>query len=278
MTKVLTSLKDIAPLYDALVFDQWGVLHNGTSPYASAVAAISALGDGPYKLGVLSNSGKRAAPNATRIAQMGFDISLFDYVMTSGEALWQDLRQGVIAQRRFFPIERHKGDALIWADGLDIQITDDPEEAQAVLLMGLPDGAQMSDYAHQLQTWIQRKLPVYCSNPDRRSPRAQGDVISPGALAYAYRDIGGEVSFYGKPHLPIFRSIEAAMGKGRFLMVGDSLEHDIAGAQKAGWDSVLIEGGLYRDAFAADPSDATLHRLLTKNACQQPTYRMKEIR
>lgn len=269
---------DIASRYDAIVFDQWGVLHNGTSAYAGAVVAINALGAAAPKLGVLSNSGKRAAPNADRIAAMGFDVAHFDHVMTSGEALWQDIAQGVIPQKRFFPIERSQGDAVAWADGLDIDITQDLRKAQAILLMGLPDGIEISDYLAPLKEWITRKLPVFCSNPDRQSPRAGGSVISPGALAFAYRDVGGDVAFYGKPHHPIYRAMETAMGRGRYLMVGDSLEHDIAGANTAGWDSLLIEGGLYADAFAADPGDATLEKLVTAQGCKPPTFRMKEVR
>lgn len=269
---------DIASLYDAIVFDQWGVLHDGTSAYNGAVAAINALAAAAPKLGVLSNSGKRAAPNADRIAAMGFDVDQFDHVMTSGEALWQDVEQGVIPHRRFFPIERSEGDALAWADGLDIEITQDVRKAQAILLMGLPDGTEMSGYVAPLKGWFTRKLPVFCSNPDRKSPRAGGSVISPGALAFAYLDVGGEVAFYGKPHRPIFDAMETAMGAGRYLMVGDSLEHDIAGAHTAGWDSLLIEGGLYADAFAADPSDATLDQLVATLGCKLPTFRMKDVR
>lgn len=278
MTKILENIIDIAPQYDAIVFDQWGVLHNGTSAYVGAVAAINALGTAAPKLGVLSNSGKRAAPNADRIAAMGFDVDHFDQVMTSGEALWQDIEQGVIPQKRFFPIEGRQGDAVAWADGLDIDITQDVRKAQAILLMGLPDGVTMPDYLAPLKGWLSRKLPVFCSNPDRQSPRAGGSVISPGALAFAYRDVGGDVAFYGKPHRPIFRAMETAMGQGRYLMVGDSLEHDIAGAQGAGWDSLLIEGGLYADTFAADPSDVTLDQLVATQGCKPPTFRLKEVR
>jgi ribonucleotide monophosphatase NagD (HAD superfamily) len=72
--------------------------------------------------------------------------------------------------------------------------------------------------------------------------------------------------------------METAMGAGRYLMVGDSLEHDIAGAHTAGWDSLLIEGGLYADAFAADPNDATLNRLVATQGCKPPTFRMKDVR
>ena len=32
-------------------------------------------------------------------------------------------------------------------------------------------------------------------------------------------------------------------------MVGDSIEHDIAGAKNIGWDSLLMTGGLYAKMF-----------------------------
>lgn len=277
MTEVIGNIQTIAPQYDAIVFDQWGVLHNGSSAYASAIEAINQLGQATPKLGVLSNSGKRAVVNADRISDMGFDVSRFDTVMTSGEALWQDVSNRVIAQTRFFPIEGKTGDAENWAAGLNIDIIRDVRKADAILLMGLREDVALKDFVSRIECWLTRKLPVYCSNPDRQSPRADGSVVSPGALAFAYRDLGGKVTFYGKPHHPIFKTIESAMGPGRYLMVGDSLEHDIAGAHTAGWDSLLIQGGLYTEAFATDDNDATLARLVAAQNCQPPTYRMKEL-
>lgn len=278
MTQVIETLQDIASDYDAIVFDQWGVLHNGTSAYAGAVAAIAALADAKPRIGVLSNSGKRAAPNLARIAQMGFAPSAFDHVMTSGEALWRDMADGVIAERCFYPVERSAGDAAAWAQGLDITLTQDASDADAILLMGLPDGATLEGWSEHLGRWLERDLPVYCSNPDRKSPRAAGLVISPGALAFDYADRGGNSVFYGKPHLPIFRALEGVFGTGRILMVGDSLEHDIAGAQTAGWDSLLVEGGLYADAFRDADGPAALDRLVTAQGIAPPTYRIKEVR
>ncbi len=282
MTQVIHSIKDVAAKYDVIVFDQWGVLHDGTSAYPDAVQTISGLGAAGKRLGILSNSGKRAAPNAQRIAGVGFDMSAFTHVMTSGEALWLDIARGAISARAFHPIERAPGDAAAWADGLPITITAE-EDAEAILLMGLPDGSEMPGFAAALARWMARGLPIYCSNPDRKSPRAGGGlVISPGALAFAYQEMGGRVVFYGKPHVPIFRSIEVAMELppqiARYLMVGDSLEHDIAGAQTAGWDSLLIQGGLYADAFAQGEGDATLARLVAAQSCRPPTFRMKDLR
>ena len=278
MTRRLDSLQEIAGLYDAIVFDQWGVLHNGSTAYPGAVACLERLSKAGHRLAVLSNSGKRAAPNADRIAGMGFAPTLFDQVMTSGEALWRDMAENRVAEKRFWPVQRAAGDAAAWAAGLDIELVADPDEADAVLLMGLPDGSVLADWSDPLDRALMRNLPLYCSNPDRASPRANGLVISPGTLAFAYRDSGGDVTFYGKPHLPIFEALQAALAAERLLMVGDSPEQDIAGAQAAGWDSLLIEDGLLADVFAKGDTDAALIRLAAKHGCKPPTYSMGQLR
>ncbi|MEM6728930.1 MAG: TIGR01459 family HAD-type hydrolase [Pseudomonadota bacterium] len=270
MTQRIDRLAEIASAYDAVVFDQWGVLHNGTEAYAGALACLEDL---KVPAAVLSNSGKRAAPNAHRIAAMGF-ARPFHTVMTSGEALWRDMHEGAISLRAFHAIERAPGDAQAWADGLNITLTP-LEAADALLLMGLPDQSTLADWEPVLADALARRLPLYCSNPDRASPRHGGLVMSPGALAFEYRERGGDVIFYGKPHRPIFDSLSRALGTTRLLMVGDSLEHDIAGAAEAGWDSVLVGGGLYAESFCAEPWQEALARL---KPTAPPTYFIGELR
>tara|TARA_B100000780_G_scaffold14332_2_gene9634 strand:- start:7414 stop:8247 length:834 start_codon:yes stop_codon:yes gene_type:complete len=276
VTQRIDTLADVAQDYDAIVFDQWGVLHNGTAPYSRAIECLTGLANAGLPLAVLSNSGKRAGPNALRIADMGFAPSLFTQIMTSGEALWRDIHAGKLLQRRFFCIERSAGDACAWAEGLPVEFTD-LENADAVLLMGLPDKARLADWGTPLAAALDADLPIYCSNPDRQSPRADGLVISPGALAYAYVDMGGHVSFYGKPHPGIFDALASSLGVARILMVGDSLEHDIAGAQSAGWDNVLVQGGLYANDFAQADHDSVLANLVAAKACRPPTYSIEVL-
>lgn len=280
-TKVVTQqidrLAEVASRYDAIVLDQWGVLHDGSTPYPNAVSCLTDLAQSGTRFAVLSNSGKRAAPNLDRIAQMGFATHLFEQVMTSGEALWRDVDAGRLPAKRLYPIERARGDAAAWAEGLSVTFTDHLADADATLLMGLPDGNTLSDWQDTLAQAHARNLPIYCSNPDRASPRADRLVISPGALAFAYLDLGGDVQFYGKPHTPIFTAVQRALGTANLLMVGDSLEHDIAGAQAAGWDSLLVRGGLYASDFASGDTASTLARLVAAKGCRPPTYMIGDL-
>ena len=243
----------VADRYDAIVFDQFGVLHNGSTPYPFAVQAITNLQQLACKMAELSNSGTSGAQTLERIASMGFPASAFGAVMTSGEALRLDVAQGKLRHlRRLFAITAAPGDAAAWAGDLPLSFTDDVAQADAVLLMGLPDADGHPAERAVLETARAAGKLLICSNPDRKAPRADGRLVeSPGALAHEYADAGGDVHFYGKPHRPVFDALWARLGDmdpKRILMVGDSPEHDITGAQTVGWDTLFINGGIHAGA------------------------------
>lgn len=284
MTRLLDSISQIAHQFDAIVLDQWGVLHDGTTPYDGAIDALQGLASRGSRLAVLSNSGKRAALNAQRIASKGFAEGLFACVMTSGEALWQDVASGKLTGRRAYVVSAHQTDAAQWAAGLDLGFVTDLAQADFVLIMGLPEGdAALGDAALRAlrDAILARNIPTYCSNPDRASPRAGGRlVVSPGALAHDIADAGGEVVFYGKPYAPVFRSVETALGvpPGRCLMVGDSLEHDIAGAAQAGWQTLFIRGGIHARIFASPDVRPALTALVACKNTSIPDFSLHSLR
>lgn len=277
MTRFIDTLAEIAGEYDALVLDQWGVLHDGTAPYPGAINALTTLHSAGARLAVLSNSGKRADLNAARIASKGFPDALFEVVMTSGEALYRDLASDVVPERRLFPIEGAAGDAAHWASGQSDRLVSSIDNADAVLLMGLPDSDDHTGPKHLLDVALARNLPLYCSNPDRKSPRGGGYVTSPGALAHDYADAGGHVRFYGKPHRPVYDALVTALGSDKLLMIGDSLEHDITGANAAGWDSLFVRGGIHAPDFADADLPSTLANLVATETAAAPTYSIEVL-
>ena len=281
MTRLLDSISQIADQFDTIVLDQWGVLHDGTTPYDGAIDALQGLVSQGARLAVLSNSGKRSDLNAHRIATKGFSQDLFGCVMTSGEALWLDAAAGKLPGRRAYVVSAN---AEQWADCLDLLFVTDLAQADFVLIMGLPEGdaAPTPKALRDLRGAIlARNIPTYCSNPDRASPRAGGRLVaSPGALAHDIADSGGAVTFYGKPHAPVFRAVEAAMNvtPNRCLMVGDSLEHDIAGAAIAGWQTLFIRGGIHAGVFQSNDLETTLNELVTSKCTVTPNFSLQSLR
>jgi HAD superfamily hydrolase (TIGR01459 family) len=279
MTKIINSISEIVHEYDAIVFDQWGVLHDGKVSFEGAIECLKGLKKSNVKLAVLSNSGKRSQPNEERITKMGFSNTLFEVIMTSGEALWTDISSNTINEKKFFPIERNSGDAKLWAESLDIILENSIHSAQAILLMGLPDGDDLINWIDILEIALDLKLPLYCSNPDLLSPRPGGKLITAaGVLAHHYQDCGGEVVFYGKPHEEIFKKLQNILNSKRILMVGDSLDHDILGGFAAGWDTLLVKCGILASEFANNNDAVILEKIINQKKCKPPTYLIERVK
>ena len=289
MTLLLNRLEEVLDTFDIAVLDQWGVLHNGSQPYPHAGDAMRMLKAAGKEIVVLSNSGKRADLNLLRLQKTGLPVETVSKVITSGETLWEDvneerLKVGGKTPRKIFPVSGQKNDPVQWADNSDkIEITFELDKTvDAIMLMGLQDSTAPDAFDVVFKEAREFQTPLICSNPDKTSPRAGGLVISPGALAERYVDMGGEVIWYGKPHLPVFRAVARrfpGLPVDRFLMVGDSLEHDIAGAQKAGMPSVFVRAGIHADDFRGTKSAAELlqvtDRLVARHGLSAPTYSLE---
>ncbi len=285
---LINTLEEVLQSFDIVVLDQWGVLHNGSTCYASARDAMQLLHARGKEICILSNSGKRADLNLARIGKMGLPIETISQVVTSGEALWQDIQESRLRiagqiPKRLYPICGHPEDPLVWATGSRVEIADRiTPSVDAILLMGLADDTAESAYDAPFREALTLKIPLICSNPDKTSPRADRFVMSPGALADRYEAMGGDVIWYGKPHTPIFEAVmryRPDLAPDRFLVVGDSLEHDIAGGQNVGFKTALVRGGIHTNDFTngadKDQITATVRSLAKQHRIQAPDFSLK---
>ena len=73
-----------------------------------------------------------------------------------------------------------------------------------------------------------------------------------GTIADLYDHMGGKVVILGKPSIEIYeetcKKIEE-LDKSKIVAIGDSLDHDILGANNFNIDSVLISTGINKDLF-----------------------------
>ena len=70
-----------------------------------------------------------------------------------------------------------------------------------------------------------------------------------GTIAEMYKKMGGKVIMQGKPEIDIYiettKSIN--LNKIRTLAIGDSLFHDIKGANNFEIDSILVQSGIHKN-------------------------------
>jgi HAD superfamily hydrolase (TIGR01459 family) len=254
-----SGLADIASRYRGFVVDQWGVLHDGARPYADALDCLARLREAGKQVVLLSNSGKRTAINRARLVEIGIAESLYDEVVTSGEATWQALAE------RKDPFYAGLGDrCILWSrygdrsvvEGLPLKVVERVEDADFLLLGGLEDAARLEDFGAALEAAAARGLPMVCANPDIVAVQPNGGFgMAPGAVAHHYEQLGGQVGYVGKPHRPIYEACLDALGDpphAEILAIGDSMAHDVAGGAAMELDTALVMAGIHGRLF--DPA------------------------
>ncbi len=255
-------LSEIAGVFDALLVDVWGVLHNGREVFGPALEACRRFRAERGPVALISNAPVPAEQVESVFDRLGAPRDFYDGVVTSGDATRSEL-----ARRAPGPAFKLGPD---WDDRLyaGLRLNFAPlEEAAFISCTGLFDAANetASDYAELLETARARDLEMVCANPD--IVVRVGDRLVPcsGALAEAYAALGGRVIYSGKPHPPIYRLGYAVLDavarrpieRGRVLAIGDGPKTDIAGAMSEGVAALFIAAGVNdADALRADPEAA----------------------
>ncbi|HMR30442.1 MAG TPA: TIGR01459 family HAD-type hydrolase [Geminicoccaceae bacterium] len=263
MPQILERFAPLAERYDAFILDQWGVLHDGIRPYPGVLDTLERLHRAGRKIVLLSNSGRRADFSARQLAQRGFDLAQFSAVVTSGETGWLGFRDRAESPFTGFGtrclLVTRDGDRTV-AEGVGLDLVDDIEDAEFVYLSGVePPPVVAGDYFPMLDKALALGLPILCTNPDLVAVSGTDLALAPGTLAERYRAAGGEVAYVGKPHAPVYRACRAVLPgieASAIVCVGDSIAHDIKGANDAGLASAFVTNGIHAAEFAADAGDA----------------------
>jgi HAD superfamily hydrolase (TIGR01459 family) len=254
--KPLSGISELAARFDYFVLDQFGVLHDGAAPYPGAVEALSRLKAADKKSLLLSNSGKRSAPNEARLVRLGFKPGSWDHFLSSGEVAWRmladELRSG--AHARCLLVARDGDRSAI--EGLPLTVTDSGADADIVLLSGSEgDRYDLDHYRRLLEPAAARGVRCLCTNPDKVMLTSVGPRFGAGRIAELYEELGGAVEWIGKPFPRIYEAALELLGNpapDRVVCVGDSIEHDIAGGGAAGLNTALVATGILETSTATE--------------------------
>ncbi|MDO9414621.1 TIGR01459 family HAD-type hydrolase [Pararhizobium sp.] len=263
----ISGLSELAGQFDAFLIDQFGVLRDGRGPYPQAAETLVALKAAGARIIILSNSGKRSAENDKRLAKLGFDPESWDWFLTSGEVAWQLLAAEAKTGHAAGPGTTAKRCLLLSRDGdtspldgLDLVRTESGDDADVVLIAASEgDVFDLAHYEALLAPAARRGVPCLCTNPDKIMLTGEGTAFGAGKIAELYQSLGGTVRWIGKPFPDIYSAALDFLkhpDPARVCCIGDSIEHDIAGAAGAGLKSVLVKTGILAGA-----PEAALQRL-----------------
>jgi HAD superfamily hydrolase (TIGR01459 family) len=250
----IEKLRDVVAGVEVVLSDIWGVVHNGLVAFPEACDALHTFRKQGGTVILITNAPRPADSVQRQLRKLGVEDGSYDAIVSSG-----DLTRHFVAGhpgRKMFWIGPERDNSI--HRGLD-PVLAPLEQADYIVCTGLFDDETESaeDYRAMMLQARDRKLTLICANPDIVVERGDRLIYCAGAIAELYRELGGEVIFYGKPHRPIYeRAMELAakchhhpISLDRVLAIGDSVRTDVAGAHGFGIDCLFVTRGIHAEDF-----------------------------
>jgi HAD superfamily hydrolase (TIGR01459 family) len=281
---VIDRLSTLAPAYDVVLSDVWGVVHNGITAYPEACAALKRFRGRGGTVILVSNSPRPGIPVRLQLDGFGVIREAYDDIVTSG-----DVTRALLTERpgaKVFHVGPQR-DLPIF-DGLDIRFTA-LEAADCVVCSGLFDDTSETPerYRELLMKIRARGLLMICGNPDVVVERGDRLVYCAGAVADLYATLGGEVIYAGKPHRPIYTEALRMAAKlrgstpplARVLAIGDSVRTDLAGAAALPVDCLFVTAGIHAEELGErhDPDLGALAQMFAQAGIRPKAVTMRLV-
>ena len=250
---------------EVILSDLDGVIYQGPRPIDHAVDSLIATG---VPLAYLTNNASRTPQQvADQLAGFGLPATP-DRVVTSPQAAVRVLA-GMIEPGSLVLVVGGEG-LTSELENAGYRITRQADDTPVAVVQGFAPDVGWRDLA-QAAFALQRDESVVwlATNTDWSIPVEGGVAPGNGALVSAvHLAVGRLATFAGKPETPMFElALERYAPSGKALMIGDRLDTDVLGANRAGIASGLVLTGIDtpKELFATDPTGA-------------PTYVFEDLR
>ena len=231
-----------------LLLDIDGVMVTSWKALPGAVEAVATLADRGFPRMFLTNTtSKSRGEIAAALARCGFDVAP-EEILTAAKLTAEYLAQHYPGKRVWVLNE-----GAIAEDMAGVDLTDDPAQAQVVVLGGA--GPVFSHQAlSQVLGLLLRGVPVIAMHRSMIWSTAQGLSIDTGVYLEGLEKAAGvKIRAIGKPSPLGFRAAVDVMNlePTQVVMVGDDMHNDVLGAQASALIGVLVRTGKFRDEALA---------------------------
>lgn len=235
---------------DVVFFDLDGVVYVGPSavPYAGEVIAeLNARGI--RSCFVTNNASRTPAEVARHLAELGVPATEAD-VVTGSQAGAAIMDQFLTPGSRVLAIGG-PGVAAALAERGYIPVYSSDDQPDAVM-QGYGPKVGWADLAEATYA-LRREIPWIATNLDATFPTPRGFAPGNGSLVLAVTHATGRYpdAVAGKPERALFDEALARTGAKNGLMVGDRLDTDIEGGNRAGLQTLLVLTGVCSPTEAA---------------------------
>jgi len=241
---------------DVLLADLDGVVYAAAEPIPYAVEAIGrAVADG-VRIGYITNNAARIdARVAEQLRGFGLDVAPED-VVTSPQAAVDLLRTIVPAPARVLVVG---GEGITHELALaGYEVTTSADDGPQAVVQGFHPTVGWTQLAEASFAIRNLGVPWIATNQDWTIPHSRGVAPGNGTLVSAVHTATGTLPLIaGKPERPIFDTAVARFGAVHPLFVGDRLDTDVVGANRAGIASALVLTGIDgpKQLLAAGPEE-----------------------
>ncbi len=241
-------MTDPSPLagIDLVLADLDGVIYRGPDALPHAVESINRIGE-PTRVAYITNNASRTDVSvAAHLTELGLTVAPGD-VVTSPQAAVAILSQTV---------EPGSVILVVGGDGLvdevvkaGFVVTRSALDSPAAVIQGFAPEVgwvHLAEAAFALNgDGATGDLPWIATNTDWTIPQARGTAPGNGTLVSAVHTAVGRLPIVaGKPEVAIFTEALTRFHSRAALMIGDRLDTDILGANRAGIPSVLVLTGI----------------------------------
>ncbi|MFE6966000.1 HAD-IIA family hydrolase [Agromyces sp. NPDC057679] len=258
---------------DAVFADLDGVVYAGAGAIPHAVESLNLIKP-DRSLGYITNNASRSdASVAGHLAELGLDV-VPEEVVTSPQAAMQ-LLEGQVAPGALVMV--------VGGEGIEVElrkrgyrVTRSADDAPDAVVQGFTPEigwkelaeAAFALNAHGGPDASTPGIPWIATNMDWTIPVARGIAPGNGTLVSAVHTAVGRFPLVaGKPETPIFEEARRRFSATTPLVVGDRLDTDILGANRAGMASAIVLTGIDR-----------AKQLLAADAKSRPDFILADLR
>jgi HAD superfamily hydrolase (TIGR01450 family) len=257
--------KPLAALYDTALLDLDGVVYRGPDGVPHAVDSLLAAAAAGMRLTYVTNNASRTPETvAAHLVDLGLPAKP-EEVVTAAQAVARLIAEQVGKGARVLTIG---GEGLrVALQGYGLELVSSADDDPAAVVQGYLPDTSWKDLAEAAYA-VERGVPWFAANTDSTMPTARGIAPGNGALVGAVAAATGTwPTVAGKPEPALHRETMIRTGARRPLVVGDRLDTDIEGANRAGVDSLLVLTGV-----------TTLEQLRDVPDLHRPTYVAQDLR
>lgn len=270
--------KSLVSSFDVVLADLDGVVYEGSRAIAGAVETLNALPTLGQRVGYVTNNSSRK-PETIAAQLQGFGLSVLpEQIVSSGQTGVELLEALVPPGSKIYVVG---GEGLrFYVESAGFELVTSADDKPAAVIQGFAPDVSWRELAEASYA-IAGGAKWVATNQDWTLPQERGLAPGNGTLVSAVHTAVGQLPVVaGKPEPAIFATATERFTATRPLFIGDRIDTDIVGANRAEMPNALVLTGVSRakELLAAKPGERPTYILGSLTELLEPYQEPKQTK